>query len=674
MAAAIAAFDWSQTPLGPPVHWPQTLRVAVELCLNNRFPMHVWWGPDLINIYNDAHIPILGARHQNALGRSARDVWADAWHVLLPQVNAVMQNGQSTWNQRTHVILTRNGQPEDAWFTWCYSPIRDESGKIAGLICIATEDTPQILAEQQRDRLESDRQRQHAEEIARTDEELRNSTTLLKGISDSTDDIIFAKDREGRLCFANPATLVLIGKPLEQVIGRTDAEFLDDAEAARRVMENDRRIIETGTVENLEEVVPMPDGTRRVFLSQKMPYRDAEGKVVGLLGISRDITQRTIVEDESRRAKETAEAASNAKDHLLAIVSHELRTPLNPILAITSYLQTRQDLPADLRADLETIRRNVVQEAHIVDDLLSVTRLQRGKIVLHHEAVDLHAMLLSVIKQVVNQTDAKKIQVLATLGADHHHVWADTTRMQQVLSNLLDNAIKFTPENGRIIVSTATIPDSRMRIEISDTGVGIEPDVLPKLFTPFEQGEKTTTRRFGGLGLGLVIVKGIVDLHKGTITATSPGRDLGTTVILDLPAMRPVLPENPPPTPAQVNKVEPGLRVLLVEDHHDTLQIMRRVLIAMGYSVLTATNVKDAIAIITAEPFDLLLSDIGLPDGSGLDIMRALRTHKDKKGIALSGFGHDEDIRRSKEAGFTEHLIKPVDFKMLDTTLKRIAG
>jgi PAS domain S-box-containing protein len=674
MAARIEAFDWSGTTLGPQAKWPDTLRIAVDLCLSSRFPMHVWWGADQINIYNDAHVPLLGRRHPDALGRPARDVWTDAWPVISSQVDAVMQRGQSIWNHRVHVPLERNGQREDAWFTWSYSPLRDLSGNIVGLICIATEDTAQVLAEQQRDRLEAERQSQRDEEKARADEELRNSTTLLRGISDSTGDVIFAKDRDGRLRFANPATLALVGKPLDQVIRKTDLQILDDADAARTVMANERRIIESGIGENLEEIVPLPDGRRRVWFSQKMPYRDAEGKIIGLLGISRDITDLKAVEEESQRAKEAAESANKAKDHLLAVVSHELRTPLNPILAITSYLETRADLPADLREDMAVIRRNVEQEARIVDDLLSVTRLHRGKIVLHHETVDLHAMLLAVIKQFSPQAQARHIDVQSSLQARQHHVWADPARLQQVLSNLFDNAVKFTPEGGRITVATSTATDGRMRVEITDTGIGIEPELLPKLFKPFEQGEKTITRRFGGFGLGLVIVKGIVDLHQGSINATSPGRDKGTTVTLELEAMQPVAAPIAPASARPEADRKPGLRVLLVEDHHDTLQIMRRVLISLGYVVLTATTVKEATALLVAEPVDLLLSDIGLPDGSGLEIMQAIRMRNDIKGIALSGFGHDEDIRRSREAGFTEHLIKPVDFHILDTTLKRVAG
>lgn len=647
---------------------------------------------------------------------------------------------------------------------------------------------------------------------------LDTSIGLLRAISDTTGDMIFAKDAQGRLTFANPATLVLIGRPESEVIGKTDAEFLCDKAAAAQVMANDRRIMETGEPEDLEEVVPLPDGTVRVWSSRKIPHKNRDGQVIGLFGVSRDITIRkeaeeaiiaseraakelaealatergklaaiiehlpvgvvvgdphghiismnlrglqlhgfpsesemfytldqylaefelfypdgTVMstlewpvsrairgefvrgfevrlinkkrgldivvsydtapvngpdrkpnlfvyvmrdltqqkrnEEQIQQAREAAETANKAKDHLLAVVSHELRTPLNPILAITSYLQT-QDLPPQLIDDINTIKRNVEQEARIVDDLLNVTRLGRGKIILHQEAMDLHTLIRTVVGQFQPVMESKGIELLVSLRAKPH-VWVDPGRIQQVFSNLLDNAVKFTPKDGRITVRSMMATEGRVRVEITDTGIGIDPEILPKLFTPFEQGEKTTTRRFGGLGLGLVIVKGIVDLHGGTIAATSPGKDQGTTFTIELAVASGEIPHQPLSIEKEANVA--CQRILLVEDHPDTLRIMARLLTSSGHHVLTAADFKEAMAKIDSEDFDILVSDIGLPDGSGLDIMKALRGKRSVKGIALSGFGHDDDIRRSKEAGFTEHLVKPVDFHVLNRAIKKLA-
>jgi PAS domain S-box-containing protein len=289
--------DWAATALGPPDTWPQSLRTAVDICLGGRFPMHIWWGPDLICIYNDAHIPVLGRRHPAALGKPAREVWPDIWPLLEPQVEAVMQRGESTLNHRVKVVMERNGFPEETWFAWSCSPIRDETGRICGLLSMGIEETQEVLAELERRQLDIEIRREQAIETARADEVLRDTATLLRVISDSTGDTIYAKDRQGRIRFANPAALALIGKPPEQVLGKTDAEFLDDKNAGLAVMENDRRIMETGIGEDVEERIPLPDGSPRIWLSRKMPNVDASGKVVGLLGVSRDIT-------ESKRASE----------------------------------------------------------------------------------------------------------------------------------------------------------------------------------------------------------------------------------------------------------------------------------------------------------------------------------------------------------------------------------
>jgi PAS domain S-box-containing protein len=670
MAERIAIFDWSATSLGPIQAWPLALRISLNLCLNNRFPMHVWWGTELINLYNDAHISILGNRHPAALGRPAASVWADIWPILSPQVEAVMVRGESTWNASVEVSMNRDGAVQPAWFTWSYSPIMNADGTVGGLICVATDDTVRILAERERDRFDEQSRQHRDKELARADEAVRDSMTLLRGISDSTGDVIFAKDRQGRMRFANPATLALIGKPIDQVIGKTDEEFLENKASARAAMENDRRVMESGIAADFEELVPLPDGTERVWFSRKMPYRDADGNIAGLLGISRDITDRKRELDESRRAREAAETASKAKDRLLAVVSHELRTPLNPILAITSYLQNKPDLPAALREDIDTIRRNVEQEARIVDDLLNVTRLQRGKIILHQEAIDLHTLLRSATEQVSAQCDARNIALRADLFDGQAHVWADPGRMQQVLSNLIDNAIKFTPDGGKIVVRSSLTPERRICVEFIDNGVGIEPEVLPKLFTPFEQGETTVTRKFGGLGLGLVVVKGIMDLHGGTIRVASDGKDKGATLSVELAAMDLVVPQRQSPPRSAGDASGVGKTILLVEDHEDTRRIMQRILKNLGYGVLTASNFQEAMQRIQADRFDLLLSDIGLPDGSGLDLMRALRGTRNVPGVALSGFGNDEDLRRSREAGFSRHLVKPVDLTKLDATVR----
>jgi signal transduction histidine kinase len=383
--------------------------------------------------------------------------------------------------------------------------------------------------------------------------------------------------------------------------------------------------------------------------------------------------------DELAVAKEAAEAANRAKDQFLAVLSHELRTPLTPVLAVVSHLQLEANLPESLRSDLGMIRRNVEIEARMIDDLLDVTRIIRNKMELHYEVVDVHAAVRSAIELFQQEIDAKGLQMTLGLGARQYHVWADPDRFRQVLTNLLSNAVKFTPSGGAISVHSSDDERGRLKIQISDTGIGIDPDVLPRLFNHFEQGERTITRRYCGLGLGLSIAKSLMEMHDGEIVAASDGRDKGATLTIEMDTVaaaeaEPPVVESKPPRIAPAGPAPQRHRILLVEDHPDTRRIMARLLKSLGYSVETAGSVKEALELIDKQAFDLLLSDIGLPDGSGTDIMTRVKARTRTKGIALSGFGQHDDVRRSYEAGFDAHVTKPVDFSTLQGVIQRVAG
>ncbi|HEV7515630.1 MAG TPA: ATP-binding protein, partial [Thermoanaerobaculia bacterium] len=294
---------------------------------------------------------------------------------------------------------------------------------------------------------------------------------------------------------------------------------------------------------------------------------------------------------------------------------------------------------------------------------------------LHFTPVDVHEGLEQVLDICGRDLLAKKIRVTTDLAARRHVVLADPARLQQVLWNLMKNAVKFNAEGGHVLVRTEDGPDGTVRVRIADTGVGIEPEVLPQIFDAFEQGGKDVTRLFGGLGLGLAISKALVDLHGGTITAESAGRDQGATFILSLDAApQGVRPVRPPGAPEEARG---GLRMLLVEDHADTREAISELLRLNGHDVLTAESVASALAAIGGGgdcPFDLVISDLGLPDGSGLDLIREIRARcgSEVKAICLTGYGMEEDIRQSREAGFLAHLTKPVSLQELETVLQRV--
>jgi PAS domain S-box-containing protein len=408
---------------------------------------------------------------------------------------------------------------------------------------------------------------------------------------------------------------------------------------------------------------------------------EVTGEPVKLVGTTLDITQR-------KRAEEEVAAASRAKDQFLAMLSHELRTPLTPVVLAVDALRDDEALPSRVREDLDMIRRNVGLEAKLIDDLLDLTRVARGKLELHRERIDVHAALQHAVRSCYNvDGHEKRLSVRLDLAARAHHVRADAARLEQVFFNLLRNAIKFTPAGGSIDVRTRDAGDGvaggTLRVEVSDSGVGIAPDVLPRLFNAFEQGNRAVTRHFGGLGLGLAICKAIVDLHGGAIRAHSDGHSRGATFVVELPTVPTSLATgdellSAPPARADSagrmpnRAVDGAARLLLVEDHETTAAMMLRLFKRLGYDVKSAGDVATAISLAERHPFDLVISDLGLPDGNGLDLMRHLRDRYGLRGIALSGFGMEEDLIQSKAAGFSEHLVKPVSFDKLELTIHRV--
>jgi signal transduction histidine kinase len=417
----------------------------------------------------------------------------------------------------------------------------------------------------------------------------------------------------------------------------------------------------------------LPDGQLRHICIRGDVLRDEGGHPTEATGTIQDITERKLAEQELAAAKEAAESASRAKDRFLAVLSHELRTPLTPVLAMVSSLQSRPDLSPELREELSAIRQNVETEARLIDELLDLTRIARSRIDLHFQSVDAHDAINKALNAIQSDAVAKSIRVSLQLTSSPARIWADPRRLRQILLNLLGNAVRFTPDAGTISISTTRERAGQLTIEIADSGIGIEPDVLARLFTPFEQGDHAP--RPGGVGLGLAIAKGLVDLHHGSLTAASAGKNQGATLTLRLPLSPSEGAARLPPESAPAKPPPTRRRILLVEDHIDTLRVMSKLLRAYGQNVKTADTVQSAIACLDADPFDILISDIGLPDGTGLDVMRHAKSAQPSlKAIAVSGLGMEDDLRRSQEAGFHQHITKPVSIDKLLTAIDQLAA
>ena len=401
--------------------------------------------------------------------------------------------------------------------------------------------------------------------------------------------------------------------------------------------------------------------------------RDKSGQLSGFSKVTRDVTDQ-VRSRELEAEKIAAVQANKAKDDFLAALSHELRTPLTPALAAASYLaDNTSKFPSEFSEDVDTIRRNVQLQARLIDDLLDLTRVTRGKIDLHFARVDAHAVLREALEIAKTGIGDKALKISTDLQATNHHIWADPVRIQQVFWNLINNAVKFTGAGGRITIRTANDEHDHFEFEVTDTGIGIEAQRQPSLFKAFEQGERGITRQFGGLGLGLAISKNLIDLHHGVITVESRGRSFGATFKVILDVVKSTVGESG--VEAQVpDQPTKRLRILLVEDHDDTRRVLSRLLGHFGHEISVADSTRSAMEIVESKEFDVILSDIGLPDGSGYDIISEAKRKKPVKGVALTGFGTDEDIRRSKAAGFDFHLTKPVDVHELRSVLTKVGA
>jgi len=387
------------------------------------------------------------------------------------------------------------------------------------------------------------------------------------------------------------------------------------------------------------------------------------------------------VEDKTRDVTLRHELinANTAKDQFLALLSHELRNPLSPVIAMVSELEASAPRSPKLREALEVIRRNVELEARLIDDLLDVTRIAKGKLQLTFEIVDLHEVLRRAYEICREDMTRKSIEAKFDFDAKDAHIEGDPARLQQVFWNLIKNSVKFTPEGGCITVATSNLSPDEIEIRISDTGIGIDSDKIGKIFNAFEQGQTSITRRFGGLGLGLAISKAMVDAHRGKIRVESDGKDKGATFIVDLKTV-------PAPVPAgngadgrlsDEEKKPADLRrrrLLVVDDHVDTCKGMKMMLERRGYDITVAHSAGQAVEKTREANFDLLISDIGLPDKSGYELMTEVRKNKPIPGIALSGFGADADVNKARESGFSEHLTKPINFDRLEEAIRRLLG
>jgi PAS domain S-box-containing protein len=495
----------------------------------------------------------------------------------------------------------------------------------------------------------------------------------LAAIVESSDDAIISKDLNGVVRSCNAAAERMFGYSAAELVGKQIRLIIP---ADRQAEEDDiiGRIRAGQRVEHFQTVRRAKDGRLLDVSLTVSPVRDSTGRVVGASKIARDITdqKRAVAERErlleaERVARAEAERANREKDDFVAMVSHELRTPLNAILGWTQLMSRSRNDQALIARGLDVVARNTRLQAQLISDLLDISRIIAGKLRLDPRSVDLRAVVSQAVETIEEEARAKGVEIAQALDEGASLVWGDPARLQQIVWNLLSNAIKFTPKGGRVRVGLR-FDGSEARIEVSDNGTGIQPDVLPHIFERFRQADPSITRRFGGLGLGLSIVKNLVELHGGDVEAASGGEGLGATFSVTLPVVGDVAEYERRQDRTEGVEAVVGLdtvRLLVVEDEADTLEFLRRLLTTHGATVLTARNAPEALSLVRSEKPDLLISDIGLPEMDGYDLIQRVRREpspgRDIPAIALTAYARSEDRTRALRAGYQAHIAKPVE-------------
>ena len=635
--------DWSNSPLGGPESWPQSLRAIVSMMLNSKFPMFVAWGAELGFLYNDAYALILGNKHPSALGGRFQEIWSEIWADILPIIEQALE-GHAVFYENLPFTMNRNGHDEKTWFTFSYSPVRDEDGQVGGMFCACTETTEQVLAERHR-----------AQELTRLQQLFQQAPGIIAVLRGPNH--IFDIANEAYQLLIGHRTI--LGKPIREALpelsGQGFFELLDGVYATGQPYFGNEVpvMLQRHSGSELEE--------RFVnFIYQ--PTYDHRGNITGIFVEGSDVTESVKVHRALQKSESELRAANRRKDEFLAMLAHELRNPLAPIATASALLRISPKNEAIVRKSSEVITRQVEHMTELVDDLLDVSRVTRGLVTLQLETLSLGNVLEVAVEQVRPLVEAKEHKLLVQLADVDLLVMGDRTRLIQVFSNILNNASKYTPRYGRIALRVVADKE-QVGVVIEDNGIGITPSLLPDIFTLFTQAERSSDRAQGGLGLGLALVKSLVEMQGGRVAAHSDGPEQGSRFTVWLPR---VLSSEIPSGPSRENCVRPGTAgttVLVVDDNKDAAETLHLLLEAIGHDVFVAHSPEEALKLAREVSPAVLFLDIGLPGMDGYELARRLRAHPATElstFIALTGYGQEDDSQNASNAGFDRFLVKPV--------------
>jgi PAS domain S-box-containing protein len=648
MGQRIREYDWDNSPLGNPSTWAQALKLTVRLMLSSGHPMFIWWGPDLIQFYNDGYRASIGSdRHPAAIGQQGKICWAEIWPIIGPQIDTVMRGEGSVWRENALVPITRDGKLEDVYWTYTYDPIYDEDAPnhVGGVLVIVAETTRHVL-EQQRKCAEEARWRQ-----------LFTKSPAFMCVLTGPEHIFE---------YANPRYLELIGnrdvinKPVREAIPEVAAqgfnELLDFVYTTGHS--------HTGIAAPISLMGDTAGKERQLYLDFVYhPIRNANNEITGIFVNGYDVTERVLSE-------QSLAEQDRRKDEFLAMLAHELRNPLAPIRNASELLKQATLNNSTVHTLGDLVNRQVNQLTRLIDDLLEVSRISQGRMELQKNPL----LLDQAIKFAIESTNVSVAEKNLHLTYDCEDacllIDGDYARIAQSLINIIINASKYTEEGGRIKIHSWQ-EDGQAIIEVSDTGIGIESQMLDEIFELFRQVDTSIDRSRGGLGIGLSVVKKIIQMHNGTVTARSAGLGQGSIFSITLPLISyEEFVTTPHTTPALSQ-----LKFLLVDDNEDATNSLAMLLEAVGHETVVTYRGANALEIIEKDNIDVVLLDIGLPDIDGYEVAGRIReTDKNIVIVAVSGYGQAEDVRKALDAGFSSHLTKPVSLGALERTVSRLLG
>lgn len=654
--------DWSATSLGPAESWPECLKTPLRLMLASSTPTFIWWGPELVYLHNDACGRLFG--RQRALGRPAAEIREQIWDAIGAEVCDVLESNAAVSAEERRVLVGRGDREREIYCSFSLTPIRDESGSAVGVFGTSTDQTAAVLARRRLSALS------HLRDVAKADTLRRaaewSAAALAADVRDVPFALVYFVDESERVALAGSAGSLPTN--FETVCARTARASLPWQLEPRESSDFPR--VETLPPE-IASAAPDAAGAAVLPLRFRTPGVREAYLVVG-------IAKQRPVDDEYRAFLNAAASLVSAglaaaalhddvqsqddderTNEFLAMLAHELRNPLAPIRSAAELLAYVDSNPMSLPHARAIIQRQLAQLVRLVDDLLDVSRISRGTLELKRAPLDLRSAIASAVESVRPLIDGSRHQLRVQMPGTALPLDGDQARLTQALANLLTNAAQYTNPGGHIDVGVDA-NGREARIHIADDGIGIDPEFLPRAFEMFTQGEQRSGEPRRGLGIGLAVARRLIELHGGTITAASPGRNRGSEFIVTLPlsGTRPKA-RRPSGNGAQL----PRRRILVADDNADAASAMAEILGVIGHDVRTAVDGLEAIEVAERFRPDLILLDIGMPRVDGYEACRRIRQRAWGRHVpiyAVTGWGQPSDRRRTREAGFTAHLVKPV--------------